>query len=96
MNEKIIIDETNEKELDDDKNYMFSNSTAFSQYIEKRSILEKSSCMNLILDFCEKRFIDIEDVIPLFSKQLKEKLKNEMIQTGMVKEKIETLDGWDG
>ena len=95
MKEKIVIDESNLHDVNDENNYMFANATVFSQYIERRSILEKTTCMNLILDFCEKRFLDVEDIIPLFSKQLREKLKSEMILDGMVKEKVETLDNFD-
>lgn len=86
---------TDQDELTEDRlGLIFQNSTAFSQYIERRSIQEKTECMNIILDFCEKRFLDIDDITHLISRPLKEKLKVEMIKNGMAKSTETSLENF--
>ena len=71
---------------------MFEDATAFSQYIERRSVREKTPCTQLVLDFCERKSLDVDDVTHLFTRQLKEKMKNEMIDQGLYRKTDNTFD----
>lgn len=57
---------------------MFSNSNEFSLHIESLKAKNESTYVEAILDYCEKGFIDVEDVAPLINKTLKEKIANEI------------------
>ena len=80
----------------DSHGLIFEDATAFSQYIERRAINEKVPCMTLILDFCKRRSLDVDDITDLISKPLKEKVKKEMIESGLMRQTDATLDGIDG
>jgi hypothetical protein len=76
----------------DHSKVIFEDATSFSQWIERRAIKERVPCMTLILDFCEKRSVDVEEVVDLISRPLKEKLRTEAIQAGLKKKTEATLD----
>lgn len=80
----------------DNHNMIFEDATAFSMYIERRSIDENTPCMLLILDFCERRSLDVDDVTDLITKPLKEKIRKEMIDAGYMRKTESTLDELDG
>lgn len=86
-----IITEDNFHEIEND-NALFENSELFSQYIERKSFNDNIPCMDIIISLCENRGIDVEDVVTLFSIPLREKLKNEMYENGMIRRKDATLD----
>lgn len=48
--------------------------------------------MTLILDFCERRSLDVDEVTDLITKPLKEKIKKEMIESGLMKKKEASFD----
>jgi hypothetical protein len=52
--------------------------------------------MTLILDFCERRSLDVDDITALISKPMREKIKAEMISAGLMKRTDASLDGLDG
>lgn len=88
---KPIIDEQHEGiELLDD--CLFESPVAFSQFIERKSVYEGMLCKDLILDMCEKRGVDIEDISKLFTTPLKKKMKQEMIEAGLFKQDLANLD----
>lgn len=93
---KVIIDEQSEHIDDEDINVLFKDSIAFSQFIERKSISDNLSRMQAILQFCEQRLLDIDDVTHLISLPLKEKLKVEMVESNMIKvEDTNSLDIFD-
>lgn len=79
----------------DNANLIFEDANSFSQYIEMRAVREKKTCMELVLDFCEKRSIDVDEIAELISKPLKEKIRVEMIAAGIKKKTENTLDDID-
>ena len=89
--DKIIVREEHRFDGEDTK-AIFEDSTSFSQWIERRSIRERISCMTLILDFCERRSLDVDEVADLITRPLKEKIKKEMIESGLMKKKEASFD----
>lgn len=57
---------------------MFSNPNEFSLHIEKLKIENETTYVETIVDYCERNFIDIEDVTSLINKTLKEKIAEEV------------------
>ena len=94
IDENTLVSKLNAHQADA-KSAIFEDSTTFSQYIETRAIDEGATCMSLILDFCEKKSLDIEDITDLLSKPLKEKLKEEMYVSGMMPRTESNLDSFD-
>jgi hypothetical protein len=91
MSNKLIVSDQDEV-TEDRMGLIFQNPTAFSQYIERRAIQEKTECMNILLDFCERRSLDVDDITHLLSRPLKEKIKVEMIKVGMAKSTETSLE----
>lgn len=56
---------------------MFNNSNDFSLNIEQLKVENGTSYMETIIDYCENNHIDVEDIVSLISKPLKEKLSEE-------------------
>lgn len=94
--EKLIIDESSEFEDDLENDVLFKDSSSFSQFIERKSVIEDETRMQTILNFCEERVLDIDDITHLISSQLKEKIKNEMIHSGLMKSDTMSLDILNG
>lgn len=69
----------------------FKTSTEFSQFIEKKSYQTGLTCMDVILDYCERNEIEVESVNKLLSSSLKEKVKAEAQSLNMLKEKENQL-----
>lgn len=90
-NDKILIKEEHRFDGEDFR-LIFEDATSFSQWIERRSIKERIPCMTLILDFCERRSLDVDEVTDLITKPLKEKIKKEMIESGLMKKKEASFD----
>lgn len=90
MSKPIISEKHNGTEHIDD--CLFENSIAFSQFIERKSVHDKVPCLDIIIDLCELRDIDVEDITKLLTQPIKDKLKKEMIDRGMVKRTEATLD----
>lgn len=94
-NNKVLVG-NGDSYLEDSRNVIFEDASTFSQYIEKRSVEENVPCMTLILDFCERRSLDVDDITALISKPMREKIKAEMISAGLMKRTEASLDGLDG
>lgn len=90
--DKFIIDETTSHAEYNDISILFKDEIAFSQFIERKSVSDGTSRTQAILSFCENKLIDVDDVSHLISRQLKEKVKVEMIESGMMKSEINNLD----
>lgn len=57
---------------------IFSHPNEFSLHIETLKIQNQTSYMETIIDYCDENFIDVEDVVPLINKILKEKIADEV------------------
>jgi hypothetical protein len=62
----------------------FRTSNDFSQHIEKMANVT-NSYIDAVVDYCEKRDIEIESVKKLLSVSLKDKIKNEAEGLNMLK-----------
>ena len=65
----------------------FHTSTEFSQYIEKMAFNSKSSCIDMVCDYCEKRNIEIESISKFLTASIKAKIKEEALDLNLLKEK---------
>ena len=62
----------------------FRTSNDFSQHIEKMANIT-NSYIDAVVDYCEKRDIEIESVKKLLSVSLKDKIKNEAEELNLLK-----------
>lgn len=69
----------------------FNTPTEFSQHIERRAIHTKSSCMDILLEYCTSNDIEIESVNKLLSASLKDKLQAEAQDLNLLKVKANKL-----
>jgi hypothetical protein len=78
--------------IDTTSNFLFRNSSEFSQFVELTSIREGRSCTSIILAYCEDKDLDPEDISKLISKPLREKLMLEMQEDGLLPRSTATLE----
>ena len=95
MAPKIVVDNTiemTEKKVSDVFliTKEFHTSTEFSQYIEKMAYNTGSPCMDMVVDYCIKKDIEIESMSKYLTSSLKEKIKNEALDLNLLKEKRQT------
>lgn len=79
-------------EIDSSGNFLFRNSSEFSQFVELTSIREGRSCTSIILAYCEDKDLDPEEISKLISKPLREKLMIEMQEDGLLPRSTATLE----
>jgi hypothetical protein len=79
-------------EIDSSSNFLFRNSSEFSQFVELTSIREGKSCTSIILAYCEDKDLDPEEISKLISKPLREKLMIEMQEDGLLPRSTATLE----
>ena len=65
-------------------NTIFRTATDFSQFVETTAAKSGVSLTQVILDYCDNRDIDYEDIAKLLSANLKEKLAFEMQESGLL------------
>jgi hypothetical protein len=70
---------------------IFKNTNDFALYIESVVIEKRISHMDAVLLYCEKNFIDPEDISKLVNKNLKQKIELNMIENNYLP-KRGTLD----
>lgn len=63
---------------------MFKNSTDFSLHIEEIATNQRMSHMDAILHYCSENFLEPEEVVPLISKSLKDKIENDMKEANLL------------
>lgn len=80
-----VIDEANLGFVDTDENLIFANANSFSQYVEQRAIKEGIDCVDILLEICETKDVDPDEIAELISKPLKNKVEAEMIRRGQLK-----------
>lgn len=69
----------------------FNTPSEFSQHIERRAVHTKSTCMDILLDYCATNDIEIESVNKLLSTSLKDKLQAEAQDLNLLKVKANKL-----
>lgn len=91
---KLVVDNKNTKERLNDVYLLtkeFNTPTEFSQYIETVSVKTNQSCMDVLIDYCEKKEIDLEGISRLLSTSLKEKIRVEAQDLNLLKGKENKL-----
>jgi Phage late-transcription coactivator len=63
---------------------IFTNAIDFSQYIETIAVSENQGYIATILQYCEERNLDPEDIAKYVSRSLKDKLSVEMQEDGLL------------
>ena len=56
---------------------MFRTANEFSLHIEKQAADTGTSCMDIILKYCEDNYMEPEDIAKLISQSLKDKIEME-------------------
>ena len=65
----------------------FKTTTDFSIHVEKQAKETQVSCMDVLVEYCMKRDLDIESVATIITSSLKEKIKVEAEQLNMLKKR---------
>jgi hypothetical protein len=65
----------------------YKSATEFSQFIEKQSFENGIPCLDILLDYCVKKDIEMESVAVLLTTSLKEKIRAEAEELNMLKRK---------
>lgn len=63
----------------------FSTAHEFSSWVQAQSKERRMTCMDVIIDYCAERDIDIEAVTVLINKVLKEKIRIEAEEAHLMK-----------
>ena len=92
MEPKLVIDNTIEMTTEKVSDIFlvtkeFHTSTEFSQFIEKMAFNTQSPCMDIVVDYCIKKEIEIESISKFLTASLKSKIKEEALDLNLLKEK---------
>lgn len=68
-----------------DQQFLFDNQSDFSQFIELTAVKQGRTCTSVIIEYCDLRDIEADDIAKLVSRSLKEKLIVEMQAEGLIK-----------
>ena len=63
----------------------FASANEFSNWVEQYHIQTKIPRMDIVIEYCQTRMIDIETVAPLINKVLKERIRLEAEQARLMK-----------
>ena len=63
----------------------FSSANEFSLFVERQHVETGVPHMEIVINYCAEKDIDIEVVAPLINKSLKEKIRNEAEEANMMK-----------
>lgn len=66
------------------ENLIFRTANEFSLYVEMSAVKTKRTCTDVILSYCEMRDLDPNDISRLVSTSLREKIKIEMQEMGLI------------
>ena len=95
MMPRVVVDNT--IEMTDEKvsdvflvTKEFHTSTEFSQFIEKSAFNAQTPCMDMVVDYCIKKEIEIESISKFLTANLKAKIKEEALDMNLLKEKRKT------
>jgi len=64
--------------------FLFKNASDFSYYIQTTAQREGMTCTQTILEYCDQRDLDPEDIAKLINRSLKEQITLEMQEEGML------------
>ncbi len=72
-------------------NLLFNTASDFSHFIEMTALKENKTCTQVILDYCDERDLEPQDIAKLITLSLRGKIHVEMIDKGLLPEQ-NTLD----
>lgn len=87
---KLVVNNKNSKNQMNDVYLLtkeFNTPSEFSQFIEKSAYNTGDSCMDVLIDYCQKKEIDLEGISRLLSASLKEKIRLEAHDLNLLKGK---------
>jgi hypothetical protein len=70
---------------------LFKDAAAFSQFIEQTAIKQECTCTNVLVEYCDEKDIEFDQISKLISQSLKGKLQKEFAELGLLPEQ-NTLD----
>jgi hypothetical protein len=76
--------ENGKSEINKDDKVLFRTATEFSTFITDLAFKNDDTLTNTLLEYCEDRDIDPEDIAKLISRPLKERLAIEMQEAGLM------------
>ena len=71
---------------------IFNNSTEFSLYIEELSVNKRLTHMDAVLYYCKENYVEPEEIAPLISLSLKDKIAMNMRADRMLPDSTPMLD----
>lgn len=74
-----------------DDNLIFRTPNEFSLYIEMTAVKQQRTCTDIIIEYCDIRDLDPDDISKLISVSLREKIKIEMQELGLMR-KTSTIE----
>ena len=74
-----------------DDNLIFRTPNEFSLYIEMTAVKQQRTCTDVIIEYCDIRDLDPDDISKLISVSLREKIKIEMQELGLMR-KTSTIE----
>jgi len=66
----------------------FQSSTEFSMFIEREAKKRKTTYLDMIVDYCQKKDIEMESITSIITPSLKEKIKFQSNELNLLKKKI--------
>jgi len=63
---------------------LFLTPEAFLSIIQDRMIEKRINMIDAVLDYCTEYCIDVDDVVPLITRPMKELIKNDAMKTGLI------------
>ena len=66
------------------ENLIYRTANEFSLYVEMSAVKTERTCTDVILSYCEMRDLDPNDISRLVSTSLREKIKIEMQEMGLM------------
>jgi hypothetical protein len=65
---------------------LFKDASSFSQFIEQTAINEERTCTSVLVEYCDDRDMEFEQIAKLVSPSLKGKLQKEFSDIGLLPE----------
>lgn len=74
-------------------NLLFNNASDFSHFVEVTALRQDKTCSEVILEYCDSKDIEPDQISKLVSVSLKGKIQAEMIEAGLL-EQHSTIEGF--
>lgn len=83
---KVSFEDVVSSQISLTDNVLFSCANEFSYFIENNAIESGKTCTQTILDYCDNRDIEPDEISKLISPSLRGKLQMELIDLGLLPE----------